>query len=174
MEPSPQLETDTPGIDVPEIEPRKAEASGALEEAVAAERVPVPVSKPVVKESLWRRMTLRGGSHAKASKVDKAAAQQDLVKSRLDGITLRLESIEHALTRSDEKFDERLARLWEIEEQLESLQDLGERTTEARDAALDAARAAEHASSVASVAAVLAGLAVLVAAASIAVPGLSL
>ena len=46
------------------------------------------------------------------------------------------------MVRSGELFsqlDERLARLWEIEEQLEQLTDLGERTVEARDAAQEAA-----------------------------------
>jgi hypothetical protein len=171
MEPSPQV--DTPGENArSSVDASAQTATGAAtDETVAPERAPVPVSEPVIKESLWRRMTQRSASAAKA---EKTTAQEDLVKSRLDGITLRLESIENALNRSDEKFDERLARLWEIEEQLESLQDLGERTTEARDAAIDAAHAAKRASSVASVAAVLAGLAVLVAAASIAFPELSL
>lgn len=169
METAPQYEASTettPNDVAAETSP----ASDSLADAAASGTLPVPVSEPVRKESLWRRMTQRGGSR----KASEASTQQDLVKSRLDGITLRLESIENSLARGDERLDERLARLWEIEEQLESLQDLGERATEARDAALEAANAAQRASTVASIAAVLSGLAVLVTAASIALPGLAL
>ena len=96
-------------------EPAPEVAAGAEPPAVApadevASVLPVPVEVPPEKRSLWRRLTRRG----EVRRAD-GTGFQDLVKSRLDGITLRLESFDHALTRTDARLEGRLELLERIE-----------------------------------------------------------
>ena len=137
--------------------PATAEAS-STETASADAALPVPVGEPKQRRSLWRRITRRGEPRTK-----EPASFQDLVKSRLDGITLRLESFEHGLARSDARLESRFALLDRIETRLQDLADLGERADQARDAAEQAAQASRSAAQTARIAAGLAGVAVVIA-----------
>ena len=141
------------------------EAAAASSEPLSEEAVPalpVPVAAPPEKRSLWRRLTGRGD----ARRVEDTGFQ-DLVKSRLDGITLRLESFEHALTRTDARLEGRLELLERLEARLDDLADIGERADAAQQAARKAAEAAERAAGAARNAAVIAGLAAVAAAAAL-------
>jgi len=138
----------------------------ATSEAAASEEpaLPVPISEPQQRRSLWRRITRRRDPRA-----GEPTGFQDLVKSRLDGITLRLESFEHGLARSDARLESRFAQLERIEARLAALADLGERADQAIDAALQAAEASRRAASTARVAAGLAGIALVIAVATLTV-----
>lgn len=136
---------------VPEITPEQPSS----EEEPA---LPVPVSEPRQRRSLWRRITRR-----REPGESRANGFQNLVKSRLDGITLRLESFEHGLARSDARLESRFALMERIETRLEALADIGERADQARDAAHQAADAAHRAANTARVASVLAGLGLVIA-----------
>jgi hypothetical protein len=125
------------GPDLP-VESPHAAAEAALDFADgSSDNLPVPVSDvtTTTRRSLWRRLTFRSAATTPA----KERVTNEALRTRLDGIALRLESLERAIAQGEHRLDERLARLWEIEEQLEQLTDLGERTVEARDAAQEAA-----------------------------------
>ena len=120
----------------PTADPVEAAESELDDAAEAANVLPVPVEAPAEKRSLWRRLT----SRREARRVD-SSGFQDLVKSRLDGITLRLESFEHALARNDARLEARLELLDRIEMRLAALADIGERADQAQAAARTAASA---------------------------------
>jgi hypothetical protein len=154
-----------PAVDSPD-EPSAvpaAEASVLASEtapvAVDPLALPVPIGRPR-RQSLWRRLMRR--SDAASSE---PSGFQELVKSRLDGITLRLESFEHGLTRGETRQEEQSAQLTRIEQQLESLVHLRECAEQARDAAQKAAGAARQATGAVWVAAALVAVSVVIAAA---------
>ena len=158
--------TETPRIEAaPEPETAEAAASADAAEAAEAaaedatdESLPVPVGEPKQRRSLWRRLTRRRERRATESN-----GFQDMVKSRLDGITLRLESFEHGLARSEARLDARFATLESIESRLAELADIGEQAERAQSAAHEAAEAAREATRTARVAAGVAAVAVLLA-----------
>jgi len=169
MEPVPQVTTDEqpPGASGdaqgPERETPAAAASPDDPPASGAEpALPVPVGEPRARRSLWRRLTRR-----REARKSEPAGFQELVKSRLDGITLRLESFEHGLARSDARLETRFAQLERIEERLQELADIGERADQARDAAHQAAEAAASAARTARRASVVAAAAVAIALAAL-------
>ncbi len=102
MDTAPRIVTaitpEKPGSESAE-QPTEAEATA---EATREEQstLPIPVSEPRQRRSLWRRITRRREPSETGSN-----GFQDLVKSRLDGITLRLESFEHGLARSDARLE---------------------------------------------------------------------
>jgi len=145
----------SPSIGAPE-----RESDGTAVEVVSA--LPVPVEAPPQKRSLWRRLTGRGES----GEADPEAFQ-DLVKSRLDGITLRLEALDHALGRTEGLFEERVEHLAQLEGRLEELAEIAERADEAQAAARRAAEAAESAARAAQIVAIVAGLSALAGAAAL-------
>jgi len=140
-----------------------AEATAPASETVpvAADPIalPVPIGRPR-RQSLWRRIMRRRDAAS-----GEPSGFQELVKSRLDGITLRLESFEHGLARGDTRQEEQSAQLARIEQQLESLVHLGECAEQARDAAQKAAGAARQATGAVWVAAALVAVSVVIAAA---------
>ena len=158
---SEQPDLETSAVADPTATPEEESAAAA-----DASHLPVPVEVPAEKQrtSLWRRIALRRSPAASDS------VTNDVLRTRLDGIALRLEAIDRSIAASDERLDERLARLWEVEEQLEQLSDLSERTVEARDAALEAAGAARGLARSVNVIAVVLGLAVTGGAAVLALP----
>ena len=70
----------------PSIGASGAESDDTAEAGEVVSALPVPVQAAPQKRSLWRRLTGRGESREADSE-----AFQDLVKSRLDGITLESE-----------------------------------------------------------------------------------
>jgi hypothetical protein len=162
MEAVPQIMPDErqPGTsgDEPGAAPERANAADAATAPAPEASLPVPVGEPRQRRSLWRRITRR-----REPRASEPTSFQDLVKSRLDGITLRLESFEHGLARSDARLESRFALLERIEQRLQDLADLGERTDQARDAAQRAAEASRSAARTARVASAVAGMAIVIA-----------
>lgn len=159
MEPVQQTPSDPQDVPTEKSEAAAAESGDA---PATESALPVPVETPAAKRSLWRRLT----SRREARRAD-ASGFQDLVKSRLDGITLRLESFEHTLARNDARLVARLELLERIEGRLEALADIGERADRAQAAARTAAEAASEAARTARIAAIVAGFAGVVAAAAL-------
>ena len=147
--------------DEPSAAPATEASAPASETAAAADplALPVPIGRPR-RQSLWRRLMRRRDAAS-----SEPSGFQELVKSRLDGITLRLESFEHGLARGDTRQEEQSAQLARIEQQLESLVHLGECAEQARDAAQKAAGAARQATGAVWVAAALVAVSVVIAAA---------
>ena len=153
------------GLGTSEEAPPPASGPEAGRDDTAAEvasALPVPVEVAPQKRSLWRRLIGRGEPRP----VD-AEAFQDLVKSRLDGITLRLEALDHAVGRTESLFEERVGRLDQLEGRLEALGEIAERADEAQAAARRAAEAAERAARAAQLVALVAGVAALAGAAAL-------
>jgi hypothetical protein len=130
--------------------------------ATSGPALPVPVGEPQKRRSLWRRLTGRGEPRS-----SEPNGFQDMVKSRLDGITLRLESFEHGIARNEARLESRFALLERIERRLDDLSDLAERADQARAAAREAAEASRGAAQTARVAAGVAVVAVVISVAAL-------
>jgi len=166
MEAVPQVTTkeqepSAPGIapgPTPEPELEAAESPVDAPASAANPALPVPVSEPRPRRSLWRRLTRR-----QEPRPSEPTGLPELVKSRPDGITLRLESFEHGLARSDARLATGFSLLERIEERLQELADVGERVDQAREAAQQAAEASASAARTARRASVVAAAAVVIA-----------